>query len=75
MVQTAINQLLTSQYNGHTEDSVRAELSLLRYQLEQINQTLDNVTLEESDVQELENILVQVSTSTLLGFNLLTSRG
>lgn len=62
-VQSAINELLTTQYNGHTEESVMAEIASLRTQLEQVNRTLTNLTLEESDIAELEQILIEVSFS------------
>lgn len=59
--QTAIDQLLSTQYNGHTQESLRAELDSLRAQLEEVNRTLSNTSLEESDVAEVEQILIMAS--------------
>lgn len=61
-----INELVSTHYNGHSEESLVAEIASLRVQLDQVNLTLDSITLEEGDVQELQLILSQVSSSTCI---------
>lgn len=59
-LQSTITRLITTYYNGHTEESLMAELVMLMEQLDQVNQTLSNITLEGSDVDVLEEILTRV---------------
>lgn len=56
-----IERLITTYYNGHTEESLVGEVARLRGQLDLVNQTLGSITLEEGDVEALEMLLMQVS--------------
>lgn len=59
-LQSDIEQLITTYYNGHSEESLADEIERLRVQLDLVNQTLGSITLEEGDVAELETILMEV---------------
>ncbi len=60
-LQLSIDTLVSTYYSGHTEDTLNGEISILTEQLAQVNRTLNSITLEESDVEELGIILNEVS--------------
>ena len=59
-LQSSMDDLITTHYNGHTEESLEQEIDGLRTQLDQVNLTLSAITLEEADVEEIEMILIEV---------------
>ena len=59
-VQSSIELLTTTYYDGHTVESLRGEIDTLLGQLNAVNGTLNLITLQEGDVEDLENSLEMV---------------
>ena len=59
-LQAQIQELLATYYNGHTAESLSGEVEELLTQLNDVNDTLNLVTLREGDVEELERSLQMV---------------
>ncbi len=66
MFRVEIEILITTYYNGHTLDSIQSEIEPLIGLLDDANQTLSNVTINGSDIIELEQSLAQVSTRVVV---------
>lgn len=65
-LQENIERLITTYYDGHTEESLAGEIVRLWEQLDQVNLTLGSITLGEEDVDVLETILTQVRVNVYL---------
>lgn len=62
-LQSQITSLISSYYNNHTANSVQTEITLLLDQLNLANQTLNEINIQETDIDNLNQVLAYVSIS------------
>ena len=60
ILRSRIQILITANYDDHTVASIESQISSLLVQLENANQTLSNITLQTSNIVELEQTLSEV---------------
>ena len=60
ILRSRIRILITANYDGHTVASIESQISSLLVQLENANQTLSNITLQTSNIADLEQTLSEV---------------
>lgn len=60
ILRSRIQILITANYDGHTVASIESQISSLLVQLENTNQTLNNITLQTRDIVALEQTLSEV---------------
>lgn len=64
-LQSQISNLTEVYFNGSDVDSIWIEISLILIDLQRANETLNSITLQERAVEELQQMIVNVSCKQL----------
>ena len=63
--QSRVENLMNDYYNGYTVENIETHVQSLLDQLASTNDTLQSISLSTSTIQQLENILSEVTTSCI----------